>query len=99
MVTSVDNITKNLSTKISITVDGDSLDDDELSSRGRELEQAGGLADKFKKIFGNLYDPVHNPNGIVNIGVAENVPISLPFHCVVFPLYHSNVEEASHAKL
>ena len=44
-----------------------------LSHRGAEIASHGGLAGKFKKILGNPYDPDSNPDGFVNMGVAENV--------------------------
>ncbi len=45
-----------------------------LSSRGAIRAATGGrLLDKFKEIFANPYDPETNPDGFVNIGVAENV--------------------------
>lgn len=44
-----------------------------LSQRGQELAASGSMLDKFKAILGNPYDPDTNPDGIVNIGTAENV--------------------------
>lgn len=44
-----------------------------LSSRGNDLKDAGPPVDLWKKILGNPYDPNKNPEGVVNLGVAENV--------------------------
>lgn len=44
-----------------------------LSNRGSELSGLGSRFEQFKVIFGNLYDPDTNPDGIVNLGVSENV--------------------------
>ena len=44
-----------------------------LSSRGNDLKDAGPPVDLWKKILGNPYDPDKNPEGVVNLGVAENV--------------------------
>ena len=46
-----------------------------LLSRGSELSASGATLDKFKAILGNPYEPDTNPDGIVNIGVAENVKL------------------------
>ena len=43
-----------------------------LSNRGSELSVLGSRFEQFKVIFGNLYDPDTNPDGIVNLGVSEN---------------------------
>ena len=48
-----------------------------LSKRGLELKEAAALVDKFKKIFENPYEPDKNPKGFVNLGVAENVSLSM----------------------
>ena len=58
------------STKIAIHVNGKSKD---LSARGEELESVAAIVDKFKKLLGNPYDPDTHPDGIVNLGTAENV--------------------------
>ena len=44
-----------------------------LSSRGVELEKAFGAVEKLQDVFKNPYDPVKNPKGVINMGVAENV--------------------------
>lgn len=44
-----------------------------LSNRGSELAVLGSRFEQFKAIFGDLYDPDTNPDGIVNLGVSENV--------------------------
>ena len=44
-----------------------------LSHRGSELYAFGAAVDDFKAIIGNIYDPDTNPDGIVNLGTAENV--------------------------
>lgn len=44
-----------------------------LADRGLELAQVGQLLDKFKEILQNPYDPDANPDGFVNMGIAENV--------------------------
>ena len=46
-----------------------------LSNRGSELSVLGSRFEQFKVIFGNLYDPDTNPDGIVNLGVSENVSV------------------------
>lgn len=46
-----------------------------LSNRGSELSVLGSQFAGFKAIFGDLYDPDTNPNGIVSLGVSENVPV------------------------
>ena len=47
-----------------------------LSNRGSELSALGSRFDQFKAIFGDLYDPDTNPDGIVNLGVSENVSVA-----------------------
>ena len=44
-----------------------------LSSRGAKLTAMGEGLEKLKKLFANTYDPETNPNGLVNMGVSENV--------------------------
>ena len=46
-----------------------------LSKRGSELSVLGSRFEQFKAIFGDLYDPDTNPDGIVNLGVSENVTV------------------------
>ena len=46
-----------------------------LSNRGSELSVLGSRFAQFKAIFGDLYDPDTNPDGIVNLGVSENVTV------------------------
>ena len=50
------------------------MKDSPLSKRGSELSVLGSQFAGFKAIFGDLYDPDTNPNGIVSLGVSENVP-------------------------
>ncbi|KAL9125967.1 MAG: hypothetical protein Q9217_004911 [Psora testacea] len=45
-----------------------------LSTRGNELASVSGVVDQFKELLENPYDPDTNPDGIVNIGTAENKP-------------------------
>ena len=49
--------------------------DSPLSNRGSELSVLGSQFEGFKAIFGDLYNPDTNANGIVNLGVSENVTI------------------------
>ena len=51
------------------------ITDSPLSNRGSELSVLGSQFEGFKAIFGDLYDPDTNPNGIVNLGVSENVTV------------------------
>ena len=44
-----------------------------LSRRGAQLAASESIRDKFGMILNDPYDPVKNPNGFVNMGVAENV--------------------------
>ena len=44
-----------------------------LADRGLELVPFGKFLDKFKEILQNPYDPDTNPDGFINMGVAENV--------------------------
>ena len=48
-------------------------DDSSLSKRGQGLMAGSDFVDKLKRILDNPYDPVSNPEGIVNLGTAENV--------------------------
>ncbi|KAF2460669.1 pyridoxal phosphate-dependent transferase [Lineolata rhizophorae] len=43
-----------------------------LAGRGVELASGPSMRDTFGKIMTDIYDPDRNPNGIVNIGTAEN---------------------------
>jgi hypothetical protein len=43
-----------------------------ISERGRALATQN-LRKKFSAILADPYDPDNNPDGIVNIGTAENV--------------------------
>ena len=44
-----------------------------LSIRGAELAQGPNMRDLAGSIFGEPWNPVKNPDVIVNIGTAENV--------------------------
>lgn len=44
-----------------------------LSGRGDELLKGGGNLTASRRSAGNRFDPDTNPNGIVNLGTAENV--------------------------
>ena len=44
-----------------------------LSRRGVEYTKGPNLRQKFKQLLTDLYDPISNPNGFVNLGLAENV--------------------------
>ena len=46
-----------------------------LSNRGSELSALGSRFEQLKAIFGDLYDPDTNPDGIVSLGVSENVSV------------------------
>ena len=60
-------------TKIAIRVNGDG---DDLSGRGKQLEQDGQRIEWFRTVLKNPYDPKTNPDGLANIGTAENVSLS-----------------------
>ena len=46
-----------------------------LGQRGVELASGPNMRDQASKIFGDnlMYNPETNPEGLVNIGTAENV--------------------------
>ena len=44
-----------------------------LSNRGLELQANGGLVERWKWMLDNSYHAETNPDGIVNLGTAENV--------------------------
>lgn len=46
--------------------------DPPLSVFGESRIQEGKHVESFDEVASNAYDPVHNPNGIINLGVAEN---------------------------
>ncbi|KAM6501814.1 Pyridoxal phosphate-dependent transferase [Amanita muscaria] len=43
-----------------------------LSSQGQARAEAGKQMEPFEKNSSNAYDPVHNPNGIISLALAEN---------------------------
>ena len=45
---------------------------DTLSKRSRELSQAPAYADAYRRCVTNPFDAQTNPNGVINLGVAEN---------------------------
>ena len=47
--------------------------DSSLSNRGLELQANGGLVARWKWMLDNSYHAETNPDGIVNLGTAENV--------------------------
>lgn len=47
-----------------------------LAKRGAELAAAPSIRDKFRTILKDPYDPDTNPDGFINLGVAENVESS-----------------------
>ena len=57
-----------------------------LSRRGEEYLKDGGF-EMIRQLLRDLYDRDTNPNGIVNMGTAENVcfirerPLCLAFQC------------------
>ena len=54
-----------------------------LSHRGRDLADGPSGRDKFREILGDPYEPDLNPDGFINIGVAENVclkPFGISIH-------------------
>lgn len=44
-----------------------------LSKRGEELFQGTGSLDARRRNANNSFDPITNPNGLINLGTAENV--------------------------
>ena len=48
-----------------------------LSTRGTDLAAGPDARADEEKLYGKAWDPVTNPDGIVNIGTAENVGIYL----------------------
>jgi hypothetical protein len=44
-----------------------------LSSRGSELTELGKGWDNFKTSFADPYHPDINPDGLLNMGLADNV--------------------------
>jgi hypothetical protein len=52
-----------------------------LGQRGAELASSPSMRDQASKIFGDnvMFNPETNPEGLVNIGTAENVGQS-PFY-------------------
>lgn len=57
-----------------ITIRSDSSNEDSsLADRGLEFAKVGEILGKFKTILSNPYDPDTNPDGFINMGVAENV--------------------------
>jgi hypothetical protein len=49
-----------------------------LAARGLALASGDNLRELFGALLGNIYDPETNPNGILNIGTAENACVQ--FH-------------------
>ena len=52
-----------------------------LSERGEAYIKDGEGLERIRQLLGDVYDPSTNPNGIVNLGTAENV-CAAP-HCQV----------------
>ena len=53
-----------------------------LSERGEAyIKDAAGL-ERIKQLLGDVYDPDTNPNGIVNLGTAENVCTAPHAQCI-----------------
>lgn len=50
-----------------------SKDDTSLADRGLQFAHIGENLGKFKTILSNPYDPDTNPDGFINMGIAENV--------------------------
>lgn len=44
-----------------------------LSTRGADLAAGPDVRENEEKLYGKPWDPVTNPDGVVNIGTAENV--------------------------
>lgn len=44
-----------------------------LADRGLQFSDIGEVLEKFKIILSDPYDPDTNPDGFINMGVAENV--------------------------
>lgn len=57
---------------MNIKVQSSNPSNSSLSNRGQDLQAGGGLIEKWKWILDNPYDPDTNPDGVVNLGVAEN---------------------------
>ncbi|KAF8637796.1 hypothetical protein AX17_002566 [Amanita inopinata Kibby_2008] len=57
-----------------------------LSTRGESQAEVGKLAVGWEKIAIDSYDPESNPNGIVNLGIAENTLI----HKQLTEYFHHN---------
>jgi len=54
----------------SMLIEDDSNMENNLSTRGNALADQKPA---FLDVLQDIWDPVENPNGIVNIGLAENV--------------------------
>jgi len=52
-----------------------------LSARVSKNIGDTAIMQRFALILANQYDAEHNPQGIINLGVAENVRCPLPVRC------------------
>jgi len=51
-----------------------------LSERAEEYVRNSEFMDKVLEVFGNQFTVNSNPQGIVSLGIAENVTSELPIH-------------------
>lgn len=61
-----------------------------LSKRGDELFKIDPFLNVTRHTFEDVFDPIANPNGIVNLGTAENVC----FSSIIHPCFWSRAEPA-----
>lgn len=54
-----------------------------LGTRGASLASGLNMRDKASRILSRQWDPLTNPDAVVNLGTAENVSI---WHVVAFRL-------------